>query len=119
MVLRRQLGERQAERAAHEPHAGHRPLDRNGVGFDEQIPVERDQPLIDLGGTRPGPANGRGDHVGPRQRAGAWGATFAVTEMTPRAPTPMTSRAVRSSPESTLNEDWQVATSSRTRAASP
>ena len=32
----------------------------------------------------------------------ARGATFAVTEMTPAAPTPMASRAVRSSPLSTL-----------------
>ena len=59
----RQLGQRQPQRTADETHAGECPFDRNGIGFDEQVSMQRHQALVDLGSSGAVAAKGCGHHV--------------------------------------------------------
>ena len=111
----RQLGQRQAQRAAHEPHAGDRPLHRNGIRFDEQVAMQGHEALIDLRCAGAIATQGRGHHVGHGARRDVRGHGDDAGGAEHRW------RRARSDRrrESTLKSAPQLATSSRTRAGSP
>jgi hypothetical protein len=79
--------------AADQAHLLNGPLDRNRVGFAEQVAVQADQLRVEIPRSRPSPL-AAATHISCIRR----GATLAVTEMVPWPPSMMKAIAVMSSP---------------------
>jgi hypothetical protein len=91
--LRRQLDERQPQFVFDEPHLGQRPLGGDRVRLDEKPAMQRQQRVVVMRAATTSPASAAA-HICDIN----FGATFAVTEMTPCPPSSMSGRPVRSSP---------------------
>jgi hypothetical protein len=93
MLSGRQRSQRQAQTGLDQAELGTRPLDRNRVGLDEQLAVQRQQQIVDFPCSLQVPLTAA-THIS----CISFGATLAVTEITPWPPSSMKGMADPSSP---------------------